>query len=650
MAAATVPEHFLQTHVPVPNFVVRWRRATLATLDGLSWIAGVAIAALVLSPGASMQFVAAIAGGAAGMQLLFGVSRDLYLGRHRIGSRDEQTLLLSSWLLSTLTLELALVTRPSAGAALVLGAPMAGLAMIGVRQIWWMVSEHYRLLQSNDDRTRVLVFGAGDTGAEMVRAMLTDPLSPYLPVGIIDDDPYKSKRRLCGVAVVGNRSTIAARAESLDASILLIAIRTASAALVMEVDELGRHAGLDIRVVPTTAEMMGQLSVGDIRELTEADLLGRAEVDVDLPSILDYIAGKRVLVTGAGGSIGSELARQLHQLGPSDLIMLDRDETALHSVQLSIEGKALLDDPHLVVADIRDAERMREVFARWKPQVVFHAAALKHLTLLELHPGEAVKTNTLGTRNLLEAATDVGCSHFVNVSSDKAADPTSVLGATKLLAERETARFAAETGRKYVSVRFGNVLGSRGSVLPTFRQQIELGGPITVTHPGVTRYFMTIPEAVRLVLQAGAIGRPGEVLILDMGSPVKILDLAQQLIDHSGTDVEIVFTGLRPGEKMHEILVAASECVEHREHKRITHTRSELPTGTLDVHALLQARDTEGILSVGRGYVSLPAAIRAVEDGFDILGFDTSKAKVDTLNRNKSFVNVKLVGNNVEIL
>ena len=278
------------------------------------------------------------------------------------------------------------------------------------------------------------------------------------------------------------------------------------------------------------------------------------------------------LITGAGGSIGSELCRQLSELNPADLIMLDRDESGLHSTQLAIEGRALLDTPSLVVADIRDRARLSDVFARCRPEVVFHAAALKHLTLLEHNPVEGLLTNVFGTQNVIEMALEFGAECVVNVSTDKAADPTSVLGATKLLAEQVAVNAAHDSDRRVVSVRFGNVLGSRGSVLPTFLSQIERGGPVTVTHPQVTRYFMTIPEAVRLVLEAGAIGSSGEIMILDMGEPVPIVDLAQRLIDHHRPGVEIEFTGLRPGEKLHEILVADHERGEIREHPRIFHT------------------------------------------------------------------------------
>jgi dTDP-glucose 4,6-dehydratase len=252
--------------------------------------------------------------------------------------------------------------------------------------------------------------------------------------------------------------------------------------------------------------------------------------------------------------------------------MLDRDESGLHAVQLSIEGRALLDNDSLIVADIRDRDRMRSLLAELRPDVVFHAAALKHLPLLERHPIEGFKTNVWGTENVLEAARAAGVSHFVNISTDKAADPSSVLGATKLIAERLIARAAAATGANYVSVRFGNVLGSRGSVVPTFLEQIRTGGPVTVTDPQATRYFMTIPEAVRLVLQAGALGQPGDTMILDMGEPVRIVDVARQMVNSLNPEVQIVFTGLRPGEKLHEVLVGSAEELEHTAHPRVLRT------------------------------------------------------------------------------
>jgi FlaA1/EpsC-like NDP-sugar epimerase len=327
-----------------------------------------------------------------------------------------------------------------------------------------------------------------------------------------------------------------------------------------------------VLVLPPVRELFdGTPTASDLRNVDVADLLGRQPIDLDMAAIADQISGKRILVTGAGGSIGSELCRQISRFGPSHLLMLDRDESGLHATQLSVEGRALLDTDDLLLCDIREVEALRAVFARSRPDIVFHAAALKHLTLLERNPAEAFKTNVLGTRNVLEAARAVGVETFVNISTDKAAQPTCVLGWSKRVAERLTAAYDEQGGGRYLSVRFGNVLGSRGSVVPTFMEQIANGGPVTVTHPDVSRFFMLIPEACQLVLQAGALGAGGEVMVLDMGSPVKIVEVAKTLIHLSGrTDVEIVYTGLRPGEKLTEELFTPGEEVERSSHPLIS--------------------------------------------------------------------------------
>ena len=324
-------------------------------------------------------------------------------------------------------------------------------------------------------------------------------------------------------------------------------------------------------VLPPVDQLLGGVGVADIRPVNETDLLGRHPADIDPVAVSAYITGRRVLVTGAGGSIGSEICRQLARFEPSALIMLDRDESGLHGTQLSIEGRAMLDDPNLVLADIRDAARVDEVFAEYRPEVVFHTAALKHLPLLEMHPAEGWKTNVRGTLTLLDAARRHGVDRFVNVSTDKAADPTSVLGWTKRITERLTAHASSLGPTECVSVRFGNVLGSNGSVLKAFEAQALNGGPITVTDPDITRYFMTIEEASRLTIYAGAIGDPGEILILDMGEPVRIVDVAQRFAGQHDPPLDIVFTGLRPNEKLHEDLISADELGERRIHKLITH-------------------------------------------------------------------------------
>ena len=514
------------------------------------------------------------------LQAGFGWAVGLYKHRWRVSSFDEVMALSTVWAITTIVLVLANYAARLAGitdlptTAVSIGA-LTALVLLGTSRALWRRYWEQNRRPVPEGCQRTIVFGAGEGGAQIIKAMLLDPDSEFYPVAILDDDPLKANRELDGVKVWGTKDDLAKVATSREAEVLLIAVPTAKAALIKELTASARAAGLDVRVLPSAADLVGRMTLADVRPPTVDDLLGRDPVEIDLESVVDYIRGKRVLITGAGGSIGSELSRQVRGFGPSELYLLDRDESALHGVQLSMEGRALLDTDMLVVANIRDRERMFELFERYKPQVVFHTAALKHLTLLENHPEEGMKTNTVGTKNLLDAAKHVGVERFVNISTDKAADPTSVLGATKLAAERLTAQMAEETGIPFVSVRFGNVLGSRGSVLPTFMGQIEQGKPITVTDPDVTRYFMTIPEAVRLVVQAGAIGGPGEVLILDMGEPVKIVDLAQQLIDTLSPNTKIEFTGLRPGEKMHEVLISTTESGDAKIHPRISHTMGD---------------------------------------------------------------------------
>jgi FlaA1/EpsC-like NDP-sugar epimerase len=356
---------------------------------------------------------------------------------------------------------------------------------------------------------------------------------------------------------------------------LLIAIPSADSTLIGDISARARALSMDVKVLPAVQNLNERpLDTSDIRDLTDEDLLGRRKIVIDLQQISDYLVNRRVLVTGAGGSIGSELCRQLARFNPAELIMLDRDESALHEVQLSIHGRALLNTPQTVLADIRDAETIKHIFNTRKPEVVFHAAALKHLPLLETYPTEAYQTNVLGTLTLLEASAQAGVGVFVNISTDKAANPISVLGYSKRIAERITAHFGktVSTG-KYMSVRFGNVLGSRGSVLMSFRDQIANGGPLTVTHRGVTRYFMTISEAVQLVIQAGAIGKSGEALVLDMGTPVSIYDVAKQLVTNSGKAIEIEIVGLRAGEKVHEELFGDGETDVRPAHPLISHVQ-----------------------------------------------------------------------------
>jgi dTDP-glucose 4,6-dehydratase len=453
----------------------------------------------------------------------------------------------------------------------IIALPMAFVFMGGVRYYKRLLVE--RAIVPADNARSTLIYGAGYLGGSIVRRMKTDAQSSFRAVGLIDDDLRKKNVWLHGVRVMGTGADLVRVAEATKATVLIVSIARVEAELLREISDAADSAGLRVKVFPTLDDVLkGKVRLNDLRDISIDDLIGRHPVDTDMASIAGYIAGKRVLVTGAGGSIGSELCRQINKFGPSELIMLDRDETGLQTTQISILGHGLLDTKDVVLADIRDLDALTEIFTDRRPDVVFHAAALKHLPMLEQYPDEAWKTNVLGTRNVLEAAQNVGVETFVNVSTDKAANPTSILGYSKRAGEQLTAYAAQQTGHDYISVRFGNVIGSRGSMLPTFTALIEAGGPLTITHPDVTRFFMTIPEACQLVVQAGGIGRPGEVLILDMGEPVRILDIAQRMIAQSGKAIEITYTGLRNGEKLHEELVGLGETDERPLHPKISHT------------------------------------------------------------------------------
>ena len=564
-------------HAALFAFAVRHRALVQAALDATAWSVALLFASIVrydfeLARVNYAGWLLAIPP-AVLAQTVTGLGFGLYTGRSRFGSFDEVAGLVRATIVAALLLYgLNQVVDPHLvpRSAVVAGAFTALVFMGGTRYLWRLGRERRRR-PTGENAERLLVFGAGEGGSQIITAMLSDPDSPYLPVAILDDDPANRNLRIKGVPVVGTRERIAEAAVTHRADTLLIAIPSADAELVTALTDIASEADLAVKVLPTVREMVrGHLGVGDIRSVTEADLLGRHEVQLDLAGIAGYLTGRRVLVTGAGGSIGSELCRQLHALAPAELIMVDRDESALHAVQLSIEGRALLDSHDLVLIDIRDREAVSELFARRQPEVVFHAAALKHQPLLEMYPAEAIKTNIWGTLQVLEAAAAVGVTHFVNISTDKAADPSNVLGYSKRIAERLTAYFAEEADRRFISVRFGNVLGSRGSMLGTFHAQINAGGPLTVTHPDITRFFMTVEEAVGLVIQAGAIARHPEVLVLDMGQPVSIAGVARRLADLARRPIEIVFTGLRPGEKLHEVLFGSDEKAQASEHAMIS--------------------------------------------------------------------------------
>ena len=521
------------------------------------------------------------------MQAIVGYVVGIYRRRWRYGSFDEIAGLITTTTVSTgLLLFLRFFDQslnPYPRSVIVIGGFAGLFFMAANRYVWRLIREQLRR-PTEQTAIKILVYGAGEGGIQMVNTLLRNPSSPYLPVGFLDDNPTTHRLSISGVPVIGGRESLAEARGKTGATTLLIAIPSADSSLISDISTRAQKLGMDVKIVPPVQNLNERpLNPSDIRDLTDEDLLGRRKVHTDLQQISDYIVNRRVLVTGAGGSIGSELCRQLARFNPAELIMLDRDESALHEVQLSIHGRALLDTPQTVLGDLRDAPTIQHIFETRRPEVVFHAAALKHLPLLERYPLEAYQTNVLGTSTLLSAAKSVGVQVFVNISTDKAANPISILGYSKRIAERVTAHYGVNsTAGKYISVRFGNVLGSRGSVLMSFRDQIEKGGPVTVTHRGVTRYFMTISEAVQLVIQAGAIGNNGEVLVLDMGEPVSIYDVARRLVRNSQKSVAIEIVGLRSGEKVHEELFGDGEIDTRPEHPLISH----VPVSPVDAQVL----------------------------------------------------------------
>jgi FlaA1/EpsC-like NDP-sugar epimerase len=418
--------------------------------------------------------------------------------------------------------------------------------------------------------------GAGEAGRTLVRALRRSPNYGLVPIGFLDDAPGLT--RAAGLPVFGPLSALTRVAQAQRADACVVAIPSLPARQLAEVIETARAAGLHVRFLPSfLAAVERDARISDLRQIRVGDLLGRRELHVVSEKAATLISGRRVLVTGAGGSIGSELCRQIRGFGPESLYLLDHDESNLHGLQLEITGNGLLDNDEIIIADIRDERRIDQVFEVIRPELVFHAAAHKHLPLLERHPCEAVKSNVHGTRNVLDAAVRHGTSRFVLISTDKAADPTSVLGASKRLAEL-VVQHAAGGPVTLSSVRFGNVLGSRGSFLYVLAEQIARGEPVTVTHPDVSRFFMTVEEAVGLVLEAAAMAEYAETFVLDMGEPVQIVDLVRNYAEQLKIpDVEIRYTGLRPGEKLTEKVFSDAEERVPSAHPKIWATRCTEP-------------------------------------------------------------------------
>jgi len=416
-----------------------------------------------------------------------------------------------------------------------------------------------------EEKSRTLIVGAGDAGEQILRSILSSKETPYLPIGFVDDNPIKQGVPIHGIKVLGKIDDISRLIKENEIEEMIIALPSAGSRIIKKAVESGRKAGLKkIKIVPPITEFInGEVSIGKIKDVDIEDLLGREPISLDTKSIANFIREKIILVTGAAGSIGSELSRQVAKFHPSLLLVLDQDETGIFNIANGLEDKFPRLKLSSLIADIRDEEKINQIFKQFQPNVVFHAAAYKHVPLMELHPDEAVKNNIFGTKIAADTALKYNIEKFIFISTDKAVNPTSIMGATKRVGEMICQSLNQKNTTKFISVRFGNVIDSRGSVIPIFREQIKQRGPVEVTHPEMKRYFMTISEACLLVMQAGAMGQGGEVFVLDMGEPVKILDLAKEMIQLSGfepdKDIPIVFTGLRPGEKFFEEILTTEE-------------------------------------------------------------------------------------------
>jgi FlaA1/EpsC-like NDP-sugar epimerase len=446
----------------------------------------------------------------------------------------------------------------------------------------------------------VIVAGAGDAAQVILKELLARPALGTTPIGLVDDDPRKQNLRVHGVRVLGSTHDLPRILREQHPDEVLIAMPSATGETRRRVVDAAREAGVPVKTLPALHELISGDFTAQVRPVQVEDVLGREQVEVDLETVASYLAEETVLVTGAGGSIGSELCRQIVRIGCKRLILVDQGETPLFEIERELVDQRGFPPSVPVLADVGNASKMRQVFERYQPGVVFHAAAYKHVPLMEANPLESVRNNALATRAVADIAVEFGVQRFVLVSTDKAVNPKTVMGQSKALCEWivEAYGHRSDVATRFVAVRFGNVLGSSGSVIPIFRRQIERGGPVTVTHPEMTRFFMTIPEAVSLIVQAGAIGGHGDIFVLDMGEPVRIVDLARNMIELSGQrpddDIRIEFIGARPGEKLHEELWSGGESVESTGHAKIhLVTRPSIDAGWLEEELVTLERMVE---------------------------------------------------------
>ncbi|CAM3268050.1 nucleoside-diphosphate sugar epimerase/dehydratase [Filibacter tadaridae] len=441
---------------------------------------------------------------------------------------------------------------------------MLHILLIGGSRLSWRLVRETVIHSNADEEIRTMVVGAGQAGTMIVRQVLKNPASGMMPVLFVDDDKAKRGLEIYGLQVLGGTNRIPDLVKDNHIEKIVIAIPSMSKQAMADLMKICVDTGIRTQTIPRIEDLMtGKVSVNDMQDVKIEDLLGRDEVQLDMKAISDKLTGKTILVTGAGGSIGSEICRQVSEFRPSRLILLGHGENSIYTIDMELRQKVSQDTEIIpVIADVQDRMRLFDTVSEYQPDVIYHAAAHKHVPLMEANPMEAVKNNIFGTKNIAEAADTFGVPHFVMISTDKAVNPPNVMGATKRFAEMIVQNLAKNSTTKFAAVRFGNVLGSRGSVVPLFKKQIKAGGPVTVTDPEMTRYFMTIPEASRLVIQAGTLAAGGEVFVLDMGEPVKIVDLAKNLIKLSGyseDEIGIRYSGIRPGEKLFEELLNDNE-------------------------------------------------------------------------------------------
>ena len=557
--------------------------------------------------------------------LLFG----LYQGMWRYTStRDFWRLLQASAVSTLLIMAFILIVHRFEGYSRAVFLMDGGLSFLFTGGLRMVIRSFFTMRERNDQgasapvvhRKRILIIGAGSAGEKILREIIENDHLRYSVVGFIDEDPRKHSRAIHGIPVLGSLNEIARIVDRQDIEEILIAIPSATGDQIRRIVQVCEACGIAYKTLPGIGELIdGRVSIKTLRDVNYEDLLGRSPVQLDMGEIRGYIDGRTVLITGCGGSIGAELCRQIVRFQPQTLILLDASESNLFHIELELRNKLHFDRCRAVLGFVQNEKLMTSVFRKYHPQVVFHAAAYKHVPMLEKNPWEAVFNNIIGSRVLMEVARREGAERFVLVSTDKAVRPTNVMGASKRVTELLLQTFQ-DGATRFMAVRFGNVVGSSGSVIPVFRSQIEQGGPVTVTHPEVRRFFMTIPEAAQLILQAGALGEGGEIFLLKMGTPVKILDMARDLIRLSGRepdkDVQIAFTGLRDGEKLYEELITEGEGIVPTKHEKImvlrADDRNDLSLSPRELSAFLDVRLRELHLAADR--FDAPAIKRKLQE------------------------------------